>query len=166
MSRKELARAGLGKAALARRITNRPGVAAAQLAIRRGCRSCATEPWGALAASRAGQWVERHKPAREAPGGPWTGDLPGFRRRVERDAASGDLIQVDGSPSARLEARGPATHVASRDPRRRRREPDPRLPAQRGPPRLWHARRPASCDPRPPLTLYGGRLNVFVRSDH
>jgi len=43
MSRKELARAGLGKAALDRRITNRPGVAAAQLAIRRGGPSCATE---------------------------------------------------------------------------------------------------------------------------
>ena len=54
MSRKELARAGLGKAALARRITNRPGVAAAQLANRRGAGATPLKPWIALAASLAG----------------------------------------------------------------------------------------------------------------
>ena len=154
MSRKELPRAGLVKAALAGRITNREGATALHLTVRQFQRLKRRYETGGAPALRhcsRGQPSPRHLPATlcaqiaELLTTTYTGfndvhlteklrevhglevcresvrrirlglgrpakrprQAPRHRRRREREAASGALIQVDGSPCAWLEARGP-----------------------------------------------------------
>jgi transposase len=212
MSRKELPRAGLVKAALARRITNREAANALQLTVRQVQRLKRRFQTGGAPALRhrsRGQPSPRRLPAKLAAkiaalmtttyggfndvhlteklrevhglevcresvrrirlrlGQPATRPrrAPRHRRRREREAASGALIQVDGSPFAWLEGRGPAlTLLGAVDD-------------------ATGAILALGCRPHEdlhgyatlfrqvfvthglPVAIYGDRLNVFVRND-
>ena len=90
---------------------------------------------------------------------------PRHRRRREREAASGALIQVDGSPCAWLEARGPyltllgAIYDATGAILALRFRPHEDLHGNAS------LVRELCVTHRLPLALYGDRHNVFVRND-
>jgi transposase len=212
MSRKELPRAGLVKAALAGRITNREGATALQLTVRQFQRLKRRYETGGAPALRhcsRGQPSPRHLPAtlcaqiaelltttymgfndvhlteklREVHGlevcresvrrirlglgrpAKRPRQAPRHRRRREREAASGALIQVDGSPCAWLEARGPSlTLLGAIDD-----ATGAILALRFRPHEDLHGYaslvRELCVTHGLPLALYGDRLNVFVRND-
>jgi hypothetical protein len=212
MSRKELPRAGLVKAALAGRITNREGATALHLTVRqfqRLKRRYETGGAPALRHCRRGQPSPRRLPATlgatiaELMTTTYTGfndvhlteklrevhglevcresvrrirlglgrpakrprRAPRHRRRREREAASGALIQVDGSPCAWLEARGPyLTLLGAIDD-----ATGAILALRFRPHEDLHGYaslvRELCVTHGLPLALYGDRLNVFVRND-
>lgn len=212
MSRKELARAGLVKAALAGRISNRQGAAALQLTIRQFQRLKRRVERGGAPALRhrsRGQPSPRRLPAKL---GATIGKLmlttyagfndvhlteklrevhglavcresvrrirlrlgrpakrprqaPRHRRRREREGASGALIQIDGSPCAWLEARGPAlTLLGAIDD-----ATGAIVALGFRPHEDLHGYaalvRQLGVTAGLPLAFYGDRLNVFVRND-
>jgi len=212
MSRKELPRAGLVKAALAGRITNREGATALHLTVRQFQRLKRRYETGGAPALRhcsRGQPSPRRLPATL---GATIADLmtttytgfndvhlteklrevhglevcresvrrirlglgrpakrprraPRHRRRREREAASGALIQVDGSPCAWLEARGPyLTLLGAIDD-----ATGAILALRFRPHEDLHGYaslvRELCVTHGLPLALYGDRLNVFVRND-
>jgi transposase len=213
MSRKELPRAGLVKAALAGRITNREGATALHLTVRQFQRLKRRYETGGAPALRhcsRGQPSPRHLPATlcaqiaELLTTTYTGfndvhlteklrevhglevcresvrrirlglgrpakrprQAPRHRRRREREAASGALIQVDGSPCAWLEARGPyLTLLGAIDD-----ATGAILALRFRPHEDLHGYaslvRELCVTHGLPLALYGDRLNVFVRNDH
>jgi transposase len=212
MSRKELPRAGLVKAALAGRITNREGATALHLTVRqfqrlkrryetggapalRHCRRGQPSPWR-LPATLCAQIAELltttytgfndvhlTEKLREVHGlevcresvrrirlglgrpAKRPRQAPRHRRRREREAASGALIQVDGSPCAWLEARGPyLTLLGAID------DATGAILALRFRPHEdlhgYASLVRELCGTHGlPLALYGDRLNVFVRND-
>jgi transposase len=212
MSRKELPRAGLVKAALARRITNRQAAGALQLTVRqvqRLKRRLETGGAPALRHRSRGQPSPRRLPAKLAAkiavlmtttdagfndvhlteklrevhglevcresvrrirlrlGQPAKRPrrAPRHRRRREREAASGTLIQVDGSPFAWLEARGPhLTLLGAIDD-----ATSAILALGFRPHEDLHGYaslfRQLFVTHGLPLAIYGDRLNVFVRND-
>ena len=212
MSRKELPRAGLVKAALAGRITNREGATALHLTVRQFQRLKRRYETGGAPALRhcsRGQPSPRHLPATlcaqiaELLTTTYTGfndvhlteklrevhglevcresvrrirlglgrpakrprQAPRHRRRREREAASGALIQVDGSPCAWLEARGPyLTLLGAIDD-----ATGAILALRFRPHEDLHGYaslvRELCVTHGLPLALYGDRLNVFVRND-
>ena len=212
MSRKELPRAGLVKAALAGRITNREGATALHLTVRQFQRLKRRYETGGAPALRhcsRGHPSPRHLPATlcaqiaELLTTTYTGfndvhlteklhevhglevcresvrrirlglgrpakrprRAPRHRRRREREAASGALIQVDGSPCAWLEARGPyLTLLGAIDD-----ATGAILALRFRPHEDLHGYaslvRELCVTHGLPLALYGDRLNVFVRND-
>jgi transposase len=212
MSRKELPRAGLVKAALARRITNREAANALQLTVRQVQRLKRRFQTGGAPALRhrsRGQPSPRRLPVkltakiaalmtttyggfndvhlteklrevhglevcRESVrrirlrlGQPATRPrrAPRHRRRREREAASGALIQVDGSPFAWLEGRGPAlTLLGAVDD-----ATGAILALGFRPHEDLHGYatlfRQVFVTHGLPVAIYGDRLNVFVRND-
>lgn len=212
MSRKELPRAGLIKAALAGRIINREAAAALQLTVRQVQRLKRRFEAGGAPALRhrsRGQPSPRRLPATlgatiaELMTTTYTGfndvhlteklrevhglevcresvrrirlglgrpakrprRAPRHRRRREREAASGALIQVDGSPCAWLEARGPdLTLLGALDD-----ATGAILALRFRPHEDLHGYaalvRELCVTHGLPLALYGDRLNVFVRND-
>src|SRR5712691_3149605 len=212
MSQKELPRAGLVKAALAGRITNRQGAEALQLTVRQFQRLRRRFRDGGAAALRhqsRGQPSPRRLPptlraqiaelmtttyigfndvhlteklreihglavcresvrrVRRALGRPARRPrrAPRHRRRRMREAASGALLQVDGSAFAWLEARGPqltllgAIDDATGAIRALGFRPTEDL---HGYATLF---RQLFVTHGLPLAVYGDRLNVFVRND-
>jgi len=212
MSRKELPRAGLVKAALAGRIINCEGATALHLTVRQFQRLKRRYETGGAPALRhrsRGQPSPRRLPATL---GATIADLmtttytgfndvhlteklrevhglevcresvrrirlglgrpakrprraPRHRRRREREAASGALIQVDGSPCAWLEARGPyLTLLGAIDD-----ATGAILALRFRPHEDLHGYaslvRELGVTHGLPLALYGDRLNVFVRND-
>ena len=212
MSRKELPRAGLIKAALAGRITNRQAAAALHLTVRQVQRLKRRFESGggpALRHRSRGQRSPRRLPAklgasiaelmtttyvgfndvhlteklcevhglevcresvrriRLALGRPAKRPrrAPGHRRRRLREAASGALIQVDGSPCAWLEARGPRlTLLGAIDD-----ATGAILALGFRPSEDLHGYatlfRQFFVTQGLPVAIYGDRLNVFVRND-
>jgi len=212
MSRKELPRAGLVKAALAGRITNRQAATALQLTVRQVQRLKRRFEAGGAPALRhcsRGQPSPRRLPAKlcaaitELMTTTYVGfndvhlteklrevhglevcresvrrirlglgrpakrprQAPGHRRRREREGASGALIQVDGSPCAWLEARGPyLTLLGAIDD-----ATGAILALGFRPAEDLHGYatlvRQLCVTHGLPLALYGDRLNVFVRND-
>jgi hypothetical protein len=212
MSRKELARAGLVKAALAGRITNRQGAAALQLTVRQfqrlkrrverggapalrhrsrgqpSPRRLAAKLWAQVAELLTTIYAgfndvhlteklreihglavcrESVRRIRLGLGRPATRPrrAPRHRRRREREAASGALIQVDGSPCAWLEARGPhLTLLGAIDD-----ATGAILALGFRPTEDLHGYstlfRQLFMTHGLPLAIYGDRLNVFVRND-
>ena len=212
MSRKELPRAGLVKAALSGRITNRQGAAALHLTVRQFQRLKRRFESGGAPALRhrsRGQPSPRRLPAkvcakltelmtttypglndvhlteklrevhglkvcresvrriRLALGRPATRPrrAPRHRRRREREAASGALIQVDGSPYAWLQARGPyLTLLGAIDD-----ATGAILALGFRPTEDLHGYatlfRRLFLTHGLPVAIYGDRLNVFVRND-
>jgi transposase len=212
MSRKELPRAGLIKAALAGRITNRQAAAALHLTVRQVQRLKRRFESGGAPALRhrsRGQRSPRRLPAklgasiaelmtttyvgfndvhlteklcevhglevcresvrriRLALGRPAKRPrrAPGHRRRRLREAASGALIQVDGSPCAWLEARGPRlTLLGAIDD-----ATGAILALGFRPTEDLHGYatlfRQFFVTQGLPVAIYGDRLNVFVRND-
>lgn len=212
MSRKELPRAGLVKAALSGRITNRQGATALHLTIRQFQRLKRRFESGGAPALRhrsRGQPSPRRLPAKRcatiaelmtttyagfndvhlteklrevhglevcresvrrlrlALGRPATRPrrAPRHRRRRVPEAASGALIQVDGSPFAWLEARGPhLTLLGAIDDATGAILALGFRPAEdlHGYAALF---RQLFGTHGLPLVVYGDRLNVFVRND-
>jgi hypothetical protein len=212
MSRKELPRAGLVKAALAGRITNRQGAAALHLTVRqfqRLKRRFETGGAPALRHQSRGQPSPRRLPpgvrgqvvrlmtttyagfndvhlteklrevhglavcresvrrCRLALGRPAKRPrrAPRHRRRRLREAASGALVQVDGSPFAWLDARGPQlTLLGALDDATGAILALGFRPAEdlHGYATLF---RHLFVTHGLPLAVYGDRLNVFVRND-
>src|SRR5437899_37455 len=212
MSRKELPRAGLVKAALAGRITNRQAATALHLTVRPVQRLKRRFEAGGAPALRhcnRGQPSPRRLPAkrcatitelmtttyagfndvhlteklREVHGlevcresvrrirlglgrlAKHPRQAPGYRRRREREGASGALVQVDGSPCAWLEARGPyLTLLGAIDD-----ATGAILALGFRPAEDLHGYatlvRQLCVTHGLPLALYGDRLNVFVRND-
>src|SRR5712664_2737929 len=161
MSRKEVPRAGLLKAALAGRITNAQGARALGVSVRqfrrlkKRFRERGTP--GLLHALRGRPGNRRLATRRRS--------APQHRSRRPRKPALGQLAQLDASPFAWFEARGPAAtlHGVIDD-------------ATSTPPASWF--RPnaelhgsvAVLDRTCrlyglPVELYGDRLNVFARND-
>lgn len=212
MSRKELPRAGLVKAALAGRITNRQAATALHLTVRQVQRLKRRFEAGGAPALRhcsRGQPSPRRLPAKrcatitELMTTTYAGfndvhlteklrevhglevcresvrrirlglgrpakrprQAPGHRRRREREGASGALVQVDGSPCAWLEARGPyLTLLGAIDD-----ATGAILALGFRPAEDLHGYatlvRQLCVTHGLPLALYGDRLNVFVRND-
>ncbi|HKB25351.1 MAG TPA: ISNCY family transposase [Methylomirabilota bacterium] len=212
MSKKELPRAGLVKAALSGRITNRQGATALHLTIRQFQRLKRRFETGGAPALRhrgRGQPSPRRVPAKlcakiaELMTTTYAGfndvhlteklrevhaldvcresvrrvrlglgrpakrprQAPRHRRRRQREAASGALIQVDGSPCAWLEARGPRlTLLGAIDD-----ATGAILALGFRPTEDLHGYatlfRQLFATHGLPLAVYGDRLNVFVRND-
>src|SRR5882724_714636 len=212
MSRKELPRAGLVKAALAGRITNRQAATALHLTVRQVQRLKRRFEAGGAPALRHGSRgqpsprrlraklcaaitelmtttyagfndVHLTEKLREVHGlevcresvrrirlglgrpAKRPRQAPGHRRRREREGASGALIQVDGSPCAWLEARGPyLTLLGAIDD-----ATGAILALGFRPSEDLHGYatlfRGLFTTHGLPVAVYGDRLNVFVRND-
>src|SRR6266704_629204 len=158
MSRKEAPRVGLLKALVAKRVTGREVAAALAVTVRQVWRLKrrfeAAGAAGLLHRSR-GRASPRRPPARPRQ----------YRARREPRARMGALVQLDASPFAWLEARGPAMslHGAIDD------ATSTVLALHFRPTEDLHGYttlfRALATDYGLPLALYGDRLNVFLRND-